>query len=181
MPYEGRALSNPAPTHDLSPAFDAAFAARTTVLACRPRLTDDAAFLIDCAVACSPLVGMLPHTMIAQQAAFHRSAHDAAHPDAMHRIVTCNGIPIAHILVTWTPSATHGVDIAVLPRHRATGAGSYMLRAWLAVADAHGLMAKLEVRADNPARRLYARLGFAEIDADPFAPIIDMQRAPRRR
>ena len=159
-------------------AFDAAFAARTGDLKCRPRAPDDADFLIECAIACSPMAGLLPDAMLAQQAAFQRAAHDAAHPDAMHRIVTRAGEPIGHILVAWNAAGTHLVDIAVFPEHRGIGAGGHLLAAWLAVADAHGLTATLEVQAGNPARQIYERLGFVELDPDPYAAFADMCRPP---
>lgn len=162
-------------------AFDAAFAARADDLRCRPRCPDDVDFLIHCAIACSPLAGMLPDAMIAQQAAFQRAGHDGAHPDAMHRIVLRGGMAVGHILVAWGAGSTHLVDIAVLPGFQGAGAGSQMLGAWLDVADTYRLTATLEVRADNPARRLYARLGFVETDVDPWALIIDLHRPPNQR
>ena len=159
-------------------AFDAAFAAYTGDLECRPRTPDDADFLIGCAIACSPMAGLMPDAMLVQQAALQRAAHDGAHPDAMHRIAMRAGEPIGHILVAWHDGGTHLVDIALLPAHRGIGAGGQLLRAWLDVADAHGLTATLEVMADNPARSLYARLGFVETDPDPYAAFVDMQRLP---
>ncbi|HEV7287044.1 GNAT family N-acetyltransferase [Sphingomonas sp.] len=163
---------------DPAAAFDAAFGARAGDLQCRPRDPGDAEFLIDCAIACSPMKGLLPDAMLAQQAELQRAAHDGAHPDAMHRTVTRDGAPIGHILVAWTVAGTHLVDIAVLPEHRGIGAGGHLLAAWLAVADAHGLTATLEVQAGNPARQIYERLGFVETEPDPWAAFADMHRAP---
>ncbi len=162
----------------LSAAFDAAFTARTGDFACRPRTADDAAFLTACAIASSPMAGVLPDAMLAQQAAFQRAAHDGEHPHAMHRIATRAGQPIGHILIAWHATRTHLVDIAVLPDHRRMGAGGHLLAAWLAVADAHRLTATLEVQGDNPARHIYRRLGFVETDPDPYAAFVDMQRLP---
>lgn len=164
------------PDAALHSAFDAAFAARSKALGCRPRTPDDNDFLLACAVACSPMAGLLPEAMLAQQAALQRAAHDGAHPGAMHRIALRAGVPIGHILIAWSATATHLVDIAVLPAHRGIGAGGHLLGAWLAVADAHGLTATLEVRNGNPARQIYERLGFVEIDPDPYAASIDMRR-----
>jgi ribosomal protein S18 acetylase RimI-like enzyme len=159
-------------------AFDAAFAARSSALGCRPRTPDDVDFLLACAIACSPMAGLLPDAMLAQQAAFQRAAHDGAHPGAMHRIALRAGVPIGHILIGWSATATHLVDIAVLPEHRGIGAGGQLLAAWLAVADAHGLTATLEVQNGNPARQIYERLGFVVIEPDPYAAFADMRRVP---
>ena len=165
----------------LAGAFDAAFAARSDGLACRARTPDDVDFLIDCAIACSPLSGLLPDAMIAQQAALQRAAHDGAYPDAMHRITTREGAPIGHIRVSWTAAGTHLVDIAVLPGHRGIGAGRNLLGAWLAVADAHRLAATLQVYMDNPARQIYTRLGFVDSAPDPRAAFAEMHRPPAQR
>jgi GNAT superfamily N-acetyltransferase len=159
-------------------AFDAAFDGCASDLQCRPRAPTDAEFLIDCAIACSPMKGLLPDAMLAQQAELQRAAHDGAHPDAMHRIVTRDGAPIGHILVAWHAAGTHLVDIAVRPEHRGIGAGRQVLAAWLTVADAHGLTATLEVQAGNPARQIYERLGFVETEPDPWAAYADMHRPP---
>ncbi|WP_343519268.1 GNAT family N-acetyltransferase [Sphingomonas sp.] len=160
--------------------FDEAFAARAPRLDCRPETPVDSAFLTGLAIACSPLAGTLPEPMLVQQAEFQHAAHNAAHPRAMQRIVTCGGQPIGRIMVAWEASESHGVDIAVLPEARATAAGLHLLRAWLDVVDQLGLSARLEVRADNPAGRIYGRLGFVPVpDPAGWSPIVTMLRAAR--
>ncbi|WP_422056298.1 GNAT family N-acetyltransferase [Sphingomonas sp.] len=165
----------------LAAAFDLAFAERCGTLECRARTSDDLAFLLNCAVACSTLVGLLPDSMLAQQAQFQRTGHDSAFPDAMHRIVMRAGAPIGHVLIAWNAADTHLVDIAVLPEHRGIGVARALLGAWLAVADAHGLPATLHVFADNPARQIYARLGFVETATDRNAASVAMRRPPAQR
>ncbi len=164
--------------NDPAAAFDAAFVAVASAFACRPRDADDGDFLLACALACSPMAGLLPHPMLVQQAEFQRRAHDTANPHAMHRILTRAGTPIGHLRIAWGEQSTHLIDIAILPDHQRGGAGSQALRAWLAVADAQQLTATLEVQPGNPARGLYARLGFVEVDPDPYAANIDMRRLP---
>ena len=163
---------------DVAAAFDRAFAQRANALACRPRDPSDRTFLLDCAIACSTMRGLLPDAMLAQQAEFQRAAHDNGFPDAMHRIVTRAGASIGHARIDWTTTDTHLVDIAVLPEHRGIGAARALLGAWLAVADAHQLSATLQVFIDNPARQIYARLGFVDSVLDPNAAFIDMRRPP---
>ena len=52
-------------------------------------------------------------------------------------------------------------DLAVSPGHRGQGVGEALLKAIDRLAEAEGcLTVTLEVRADNPARRLYLRHGF---------------------
>lgn len=165
---------------DPSARFDEAFAARAPALACRAEQAADSAFLTDLAIACSPLAGTLPEPMLAQQAAFQHAAHNAAHPRAMRRIALRGDRPLGRIMVTWDAHESYGVDIAVLPDARATGMGLHLLRAWLDVVDRLGLPARLEVRADNPAGRVYARLGFtAVLDPAGWSPMVTMLRPAR--
>lgn len=161
-----------------SAAFDAAFALQASAFACRPRNADDSDFLLGCTIACSPMAGLLPHPMLVQQAEFQRRAHDTAHPDAMHRILTRADTPVGHLRIAWGVGTTHLIDIAILPEHQRSGAGTRALQAWLAVSDAHGLTATLEVQPGNPAQGLYARLGFSEVNPDPYAANIEMRRPP---
>jgi ribosomal protein S18 acetylase RimI-like enzyme len=61
----------------------------------------------------------------------------------------------------YVDDATPELAIAVHPNERGRGVGERMLRELLAFADAAGFRAvSLSVRADNPALRLYERVGF---------------------
>jgi len=162
----------------LAEAFDRAFAARAGALEGRARGPDDESFLLNCAIACSTMAGLLPEAMLVQQAELQRVGHDSAFPDALHWIVLRGGAPIGHARIAWNSADTHLVDIAVLPEHRGIGAARVLLGAWLAVADAHGFIATLQVFTDNPARQIYARLGFIETAPDPYAAFIEMHRPP---
>lgn len=53
------------------------------------------------------------------------------------------------------------MDIALLPEHHGGGIGSSLLRDLLADADTEGRRVTIHVERLNPARRLYARLGFS--------------------
>src|SRR6516164_5474672 len=55
------------------------------------------------------------------------------------------------------------VSIGVEPNARGQGAGEQLMRALIGEAARRGLRLCLSVRSDNPARRLYERLGFRAI------------------
>ena len=56
------------------------------------------------------------------------------------------------------------VSVGVLPEHRGRGVGTELLRAMGTAAEADGLPGlSLSVERDNPAVRLYRRLGFVEV------------------
>ncbi len=58
---------------------------------------------------------------------------------------------------------TPKVSIGVQPAARGHGVGEQLMRALIGEAARRGLGLCLSVRTDNPARRLYERLGFREI------------------
>jgi len=60
---------------------------------------------------------------------------------------------------------TPELAIAVLPAHRATGLGEQLLRELLDAARGTFGALSLSVRAENPARRLYERIGFRTVYA----------------
>jgi ribosomal protein S18 acetylase RimI-like enzyme len=121
------------------------------------------------------VTGPLLDLQLQAQAQAYRAAHPAAH----HYIVSRRGpdTPIGRMLIDWTPpAATLGIDLAVLPDEREGAAGLHLLRAWISTCDRLGRAARLHVRPENPARRLYRRLGFVETDAAAFP--IPMLREP---
>lgn len=157
--------------------FESAFASRAPHLGMAPEVPAHRASLCELFIACSPLVGRLPPSLFNMQFESQDASFRAARPLAMRRVITLAGQPIARIILDWqVPCASHGVDIAVHPDHRGCGAGLALLRAWLAAADGERRTCTLDVIADNPARRIYERLGFVEAQSDPGAPYCVMVR-----
>lgn len=162
-------------------AFDGAFRLRASSLSIGPEAAADHEFLIALFAECSPLQGLLPPQLMRGQAEAQIAGHRAHHPGAMRRIVRTATQPIGRFVVDWNDGGLcHGIDIAVLPRHRNTGAALHLLRAWCEVADRFGRPSLLEVLRDNPATRLYAWLGFAPLAGDdPQDPVVTMRRGPK--
>lgn len=107
-------------------------------------------------------------------------AYAAAYPNAQQYIVSrrASAAPIGRVLLEWSvSSASVLIDVAVRPSERTGAAGLQLLRAWLATCDQLRRTARLHVTPENPARRIYARLGFVELNAEAFP--IAMERAPR--
>jgi ribosomal protein S18 acetylase RimI-like enzyme len=160
--------------------FDTHFMQRSLRLKIRPEDDGDTAFLKDLFAACSPLADMLPPALLDLQSATQSDSHRAAHPHAMRRIVLEAERPVGRIMVDWgADGVSHGVDIAVLPQARGSMAGLHMLRSWLDAADACGYDCTLEVLANNPAQKIYARLGFRAVESPDNAAVVRMKR-PRR-
>jgi ribosomal protein S18 acetylase RimI-like enzyme len=162
--------------------FDAAFRAGATA-GLRVRAEDgaDEAFLRELFVASWPLRDMLPEPLRSQQIDLHLAAFRRGLPDDVMRriVVDPTGTPIGRLIIDWRHAAgSYCADIAVLPQHGGRGVGTALLRAWIATAAAHGLDCALTVAPDNPARALYARLGFQEQPQDFVSAGVEMRLAP---
>jgi len=146
--------------------FDAAFLVHAPRgLRVRPEDDADEAFLRELFVASWPLRDMLPEPLRSQQIDLHVAAfRRGLRGDVMRRIVVDPaGAPVGRLIIDWRHEAgSYCDDIAVLPEHGGRGIGTALLKAWIEVAAAHGLGCALTVAPDNPARALYARMGFAE-------------------
>jgi ribosomal protein S18 acetylase RimI-like enzyme len=104
----------------------------------------------------------------AQKAAFLRTQFDAQ--DAWYRenyaqasfdVILVDGEPAGRLYLHRGASEIRIVDIALLPEHRGGGIGTSLLRDLCAEAEALGKSLTIHVERENPALRLYERLGFA--------------------
>lgn len=105
----------------------------------------------------------------AMQAAFldqqYRAQHAhyrANYPGAEWLIVERKGAAIGRLYLGGDSAELRLIDISLLPEHRGGGIGGAILADLIADAHAAGRTVVLHVDPANPARRLYARLGFVE-------------------
>lgn len=82
-----------------------------------------------------------------------------AHSDDLHLAVANNGDVAGYVLTSRAPEGGVIDEVAVHPAHRRKGLGEALTRA--AVRSLGHRTITLIVLDDNPARRLYERLGFA--------------------
>lgn len=83
-------------------------------------------------------------------------------------IVEVDGVPAGRLYLLQTPGDLRMVDIGLLPEHRNRGYGSGLIEAVIEQAAAGDSKVSIHVETNNPARRLYTRLGFrgvTEFDA----------------
>lgn len=107
---------------------------------------------------------------VAEQDAFVRMQFDAqdqayreAYPDARFDLVVLDGQVVGRLYVARSRTGIRVVDIALLPGHRGRGLGTFLLLDLLDEAAGAGRTVSIHVEVDNPARRLYARLGFVPV------------------
>jgi ribosomal protein S18 acetylase RimI-like enzyme len=111
----------------------------------------------------------------AQRAAFLRSQFALQHhhytkyfADAQFSVVERGGAPIGRLYVHRCANEIRIVDIALLPEHR-TGIGRRLIKELLAEGARRGLPVRGHVEWNNPAIRLFQRIGFAIVGNDgPF-------------
>ncbi len=97
-----------------------------------------------------------------QFTAQHRYYHEQF-VDAAYQIILCDGAPAGRLYLGRWPEEIRIIDIALLPDYRNRGIGSYLLEQILTEAAQTGKRVNIHVERNNPALRLYTRLGFRPI------------------
>jgi ribosomal protein S18 acetylase RimI-like enzyme len=95
------------------------------------------------------------HQFEAQDAHYRKHYHDAAFD-----VIEVDGEPAGRLYVHRGRHEIRIVDIALLPGFRGRGLGTRLLGGLVAEADEGGRKLSIHVEMNNPARRLYERLGF---------------------
>ena len=86
------------------------------------------------------------------------------YPAAEWLVIERGGTAVGRLYVEQWPDQIRLIDIALLPDHRGGGTGSAILADLMDMAAAAGKPLTIHVEKNNPAMRLYRRLGFAPID-----------------
>jgi ribosomal protein S18 acetylase RimI-like enzyme len=117
----------------------------------------------------------------AQQHAFLTQQHGAQHhhyqtyyPKAEWLIVERDDAPIGRLYLDEWPNEFSIIDISLVPAARGQGMGEAMLRDVIALAAARGKGVSIYVEKFNPARRLYARLGFVVVEDEGIYDLMEL-------
>ena len=73
-------------------------------------------------------------------------------------------MPIGRLYIDRSEDEIRLIDIALLPEHRGKGIGGSLMRQTLDEARLAGKPVRIHVEHNNPARRLYDRLGFRPVE-----------------
>ncbi len=76
------------------------------------------------------------------------------------RIVVVGGEDVGVVAVEWGAADAFVANIEILPDYQGCGLGTAIIRSVIVEAVARTLPVRLQVLKSNPARRLYAHLGF---------------------
>lgn len=103
-----------------------------------------------------------------------KQQYDAQHADYFNRralaryaVVEWCGTGIGRIYADFSEAEIRLVDLIILPEYRGRGIASIIVRGLCSEAAKRRVPMRLHVHPMNPARRLYARLGFREIGGPP--------------
>jgi ribosomal protein S18 acetylase RimI-like enzyme len=80
-------------------------------------------------------------------------------------LILLDGQPAGRLYVARWQTEIRIVDIALLPEYRNLGIGTLLLNELIAEAQTSGLALSIHVEQNNPALRLYQRLGF-QVDSE---------------
>lgn len=102
-----------------------------------------------------------------QKAAFLNMQFNAQHTyyqehykDSAFDLILLHGEPVGRLYVARWETEIRVIDIAVLPAYRNQGIGRALFEDIMAEGAATGKTVSIHVEQNNPARRLYDRLGF---------------------
>jgi len=102
---------------------------------------------------------------LAQQFAAQCAHYHEHYRDAVYSIILEHGQPIGRLYLNHLPDDVRIMDIALIADARGRGIGGMLVQELLDDAGAQGKSVSIHVEMNNPALRLYERLGFRQIDS----------------
>jgi ribosomal protein S18 acetylase RimI-like enzyme len=137
----------------------------------RPAEPDDAELLLriyastrEEELAVVPWDASVKEAFLRMQSTAQDAHYRATYPNASFDLIVSGDDVLGRLYVNRGESAWRVIDIALLPEHRGSGIGTRLLTEILAEAGAAGKPVQIHVERFNPARHLYERLGFRQID-----------------
>jgi ribosomal protein S18 acetylase RimI-like enzyme len=112
------------------------------------------------ALAATPMTDVQKAALLLLQFRAQHAHYQEHYPQADRLVVMGGGNDIGRLYIARWPTRHGIIDIALLPEHRGQGSGEALLRDLMDEAAACGKDVSIHVEKDNPAMRLYRRLGF---------------------
>lgn len=95
-------------------------------------------------------------------------------PDAEYLVILLGKLKVGRLYKEERQDEIRVIDIAILPQHRGKGIGSQIMR-WIAnQAESRGKPVRIHVEKQNPAQRLYRRLGFKRISGGDVYDLMEL-------
>ncbi|HEX2296264.1 MAG TPA: N-acetyltransferase [Actinomycetota bacterium] len=99
-----------------------------------------------------------------QQFAAQDAHYTQNYDGATYSVIVVDGFPAGRLYVARWPDEIRIMDVALLPAARGRGVGTGLLRDLIEEAAAATKRLTIHVERENPALRLYQRLGFAPVE-----------------
>jgi ribosomal protein S18 acetylase RimI-like enzyme len=112
-------------------------------------------------LAVTPMTDAQKAAFLDAQFQLQHAHYQKYYPQADWLVTMRGGEDIGRLYLERWPSQHRIIDIAFLPEHRGKGFGEPLLRDLMDEAAACGKAVSIHVEKQNPAMRLYRRLGFA--------------------
>ena len=148
-------------------AFVGADVRRAFGIGMRPIVDDDRAFLLDlyastreAELAPVPWPAEVKRAFLAQQFAAQHKYYHEVYKGADFLLILRAGASIGRVYVNRTPGEICVIEIALLSACRGQGIGTALFAELIDEARANSCEINLHVEPNNPAQRLYSRLGF---------------------
>lgn len=119
---------------------------------------------------------LIRDTFVSMQFEAQRRHFVQHHPDSTQWLIERGSAPVGRLWLSLNQGGLQVLDITVLPEWQGQGIGGACLRHLARHADAQEWAMALHVRADNPARHWYTRMGFVTTDTSDI--YMAMNRPP---
>ncbi len=103
-------------------------------------------------------------TFLQMQFAAQHHHYQEHFADARFDLILLDDEPAGRLYVQQRPDEVRIIDIALLIKHRGQGLGTQLMQDILAQGQERGVPVRIHVEKNNPALRLYHRLGFQSIE-----------------
>jgi GNAT superfamily N-acetyltransferase len=97
------------------------------------------------------------------QFAAQQQFYQSEYPQAEHHVILLDDEPVGRLYVDRRAAEIRILDITLLPERRSQGLGTPLLKALMSEAVNAGLPLTIHLETFNPARTLFARLGFVPV------------------
>jgi ribosomal protein S18 acetylase RimI-like enzyme len=115
---------------------------------------------------------------IEQQFAAQKAHYEAHYAGCAFLVIELEGRPIGRLYVHRGVEDIRIVDITLVPGERGRGIGGMLVAELLAEGRATARTVSIHVEQDNPAMRLYQRLGFRHVDTYGIYHLMEWRAAP---
>jgi ribosomal protein S18 acetylase RimI-like enzyme len=95
-----------------------------------------------------------------------KTHYEEYYPDCKFLVIEMEQAPIGRLYIDRADDDIRITDIALLPEFRGRGIGRMLMEEILEEGRTTGKRVTIHVEHDNPARRLYDRLGFRHVDTN---------------